>query len=485
MVTTVDEVRAAASQGRGRVLGRRLPRRRLRELEALGDPLEHLLGPRAPSRSASAPSLEQHFGDRSDGSFTVVFALSPRAGTTIPAAKVQGRAAVGDAPRRGRAAARLARAVQRRRPRREARGSSTATSSLRSTLAEAKGYTDTVRRALGRPPGVRHVYVTGAAAIQHDLDPSSTATCGTGELMIALPIALLVLLAVFGLSWAVDDPARLRRLHDHRARSGSSTASRSVWATPTYATNLVQLIGLGIAVDYSLLIVYRFREELALGTDVEDGRRADDGDGRPRGRLLGHRGRARARAAARDAAAVHPHDRRRRLPDPDRLDRSRRSTLQPVLLSLLRPPWHRRASGSLPGASRSIAGAGLLGAPRARDHAAAGRSSSSPGRRSSFAAAIPAFWLQLTPGSTFGIPRTPQSVRGFDVLRAAVGAGRGRRRRRCWSTAAPRRACSRAPAQAAIAAARRRRSSATRRSRRVYTGRGGPFVDPSAHATSR
>ena len=30
-------------------------------------------------------------------------------------------------------------------------------------------------------------------------------------------------------------------------------------------TNLVQLIGLGIAVDYSLLIVYRFREELAAG----------------------------------------------------------------------------------------------------------------------------------------------------------------------------------------------------------------------------
>ena len=52
--------------------------------------------------------------------------------------------------------------------------------------------------------------------------------------------------------------------------------------TPTYVTNLVQLIGLGIAVDYSLLIVYRFREELA--TDRGQGRRdrAHDGDGRPR-----------------------------------------------------------------------------------------------------------------------------------------------------------------------------------------------------------
>ena len=40
--------------------------------------------------------------------------------------------------------------------------------------------------------------------------------------------------------------------------------------TPTYVTNLVFLIGLGIAIDYSLLIVYRFREELANGLEVEE-----------------------------------------------------------------------------------------------------------------------------------------------------------------------------------------------------------------------
>src|SRR5262249_40656351 len=39
------------------------------------------------------------------------------------------------------------------------------------------------------------------------------------------------------------------------------------------------------------------------------------------------------------------------------------------------------------------------------------------------AAVVPVFALQLTPGSTFGIPRYPQSVRGFDLLRAAVGPG--------------------------------------------------------------
>jgi Sec-independent protein secretion pathway component TatC len=36
----------------------------------------------------------------------------------------------------------------------------------------------------------------------------------------------------------------------------------------TYITNLVTLIGLGIAVDYSLLMVYRYREERRAGRDV-------------------------------------------------------------------------------------------------------------------------------------------------------------------------------------------------------------------------
>ena len=34
-----------------------------------------------------------------------------------------------------------------------------------------------------------------------------------------------------------------------------------------YVTNLVTLIGIAIAIDYSLLVVYRFREELLGGSD--------------------------------------------------------------------------------------------------------------------------------------------------------------------------------------------------------------------------
>src|SRR5207244_11688580 len=39
------------------------------------------------------------------------------------------------------------------------------------------------------------------------------------------------------------------------------------------------------------------------------------------------------------------------------------------------------------------------------------------------AAAVPVYDLHLTPGSAQGIPQTPQSVRGLNILRHAVGPG--------------------------------------------------------------
>ncbi len=77
-----------------------------------------------------------------------------------------------------------------------------------------------------------------------------------------------MLLLVFGLSWAVLIPFLFA--------AGTVLGTLSLVyviahfiTMPTYVTNLVYLIGLGIAIDYSLLIVYRFREELALGLEVE------------------------------------------------------------------------------------------------------------------------------------------------------------------------------------------------------------------------
>src|ERR687887_2368732 len=52
--------------------------------------------------------------------------------------------------------------------------------------------------------------------------------------------------------------------------AGPPASTTRTSPAPPYTTNLIQLIGLGIAVDYSLLVVYRFREELRDGRDKDE-----------------------------------------------------------------------------------------------------------------------------------------------------------------------------------------------------------------------
>ena len=202
--------------------------------------------------------LEKHYGDRSDGAFTIVFHI-PNAGDTPMKLYLQ------------RAMARAAKQV----PGGEARplvraGNHVFYGDIVSTLnlADAKGYTDDIARALPHKYFV-HPYVTGQAAIQHDLDPIFNDDLKKGELEIALPIALLVLLVVFGLSWSVTIPL-LFAACTIMGTLGAVYVFAHYVTMATYVTNLVQLIGLGIAIDYSLLIVYRFREELARNGSKDD-----------------------------------------------------------------------------------------------------------------------------------------------------------------------------------------------------------------------
>jgi uncharacterized membrane protein YdfJ with MMPL/SSD domain len=135
-----------------------------------------------------------------------------------------------------------------------------ATASIVSSLdpADAKGHTDAMRRAVGKIPGTT-LYVTGQAAIEHDLDPVFSRDLKVGELYIAIPIALLLLIFVFGtlsfllplLFAAVSIPVTL----------GIVWIFAKNMELSTYIQNMVMLIGLGIAVDYSLIMVYRYREE--------------------------------------------------------------------------------------------------------------------------------------------------------------------------------------------------------------------------------
>ncbi|HEY7537511.1 MAG TPA: MMPL family transporter, partial [Gaiellaceae bacterium] len=184
--------------------------------------------------------LEERFGQRDDGSFLVVARVADSSDAAVRSALRAGLA-------RGAAVVPGGRAQPL-----QAAGRTVLFASIASPLelTEAKARTEAVREALGEPPGA-DVYVSGTPAIQADLDPIFEEDLLKGE-AIALPIALAVLLAVFGLSFAVLMPFLIA--------AGTIAATLGiVWViahyvtTAIYVTNLVQLIGLGIAIDYSLL----------------------------------------------------------------------------------------------------------------------------------------------------------------------------------------------------------------------------------------
>jgi RND superfamily putative drug exporter len=295
-------------------------------------------------------------------------------------------------------------------------------------LADAKNYTDDIRRHLAAPPGVR-AYVTGQPAIQHDLDPIFSSDLAKGE-SIALPIALIVLLAVFGLSFAATIPF-LFAAATITGTLGIVYIVAHYMTMATYVTNLVQLIGLGIAIDYSLLIVYRFREELGNGGSKDDAIL----------RTMATAGRAVIFSGATVAIGLALL-----LFMPLPFMRSMgvggfliplvsilaAATLQPALLSVYGrrgtnrvhvAEWlRRRAHVPLP----HLAGPDVEHGFWARLARAIMRRPLlffALGAAILVASAVPVYDLHLTPGSAQGIPQTPSSVRGLNVLRAAVGPG--------------------------------------------------------------
>ena len=131
-------------------------------------------------------------------------------------------------------------------------------------LKEAASYTKSLREALLRQ-GLTGALVTGPPAIESDVVPILSSDLHRGQL-IAVVIATLLLIATLGFSWAVLIPL-LFGLATIATTLGIIYLLAQKFLMVLYVPNIVELIGLGLAIDYSLLMVHRYRRELGQSQD--------------------------------------------------------------------------------------------------------------------------------------------------------------------------------------------------------------------------
>lgn len=128
--------------------------------------------------------------------------------------------------------------------------------------------TKLIETELGSSVDGTDVYYTGLAAMALALNSTISSDLSLAE-SIAIPVSLVLLLFVFGSVVAAGLPLMVGGL-------GILGSFFFIWlATLTtdvsvFALNLVTGMGLGLGIDYSLLIVNRFREERASGKNVPD-----------------------------------------------------------------------------------------------------------------------------------------------------------------------------------------------------------------------
>ena len=131
-------------------------------------------------------------------------------------------------------------------------------------------YIPALRRLLpsGSATGPARAYLTGEPAVEDEVLSLSQQDAEHAE-AATMPIALVLLLIVFGTLIAAAMPLSL-------ALVAVPVALAVIYAiavhhdTTIFVENIGSIVGLGISIDYSLLMTRRFREELHLGRDVRD-----------------------------------------------------------------------------------------------------------------------------------------------------------------------------------------------------------------------
>ncbi len=124
-----------------------------------------------------------------------------------------------------------------------------------------------LRRLLVQTTPSAQTRVIGEPAIWSNFQTVSKQELARGE-SIGFPLILLILLAGFGTLVAAVAPLALGFAAVFLSGAVIYALSRS-FEISVYVTNMASMIGIGVAVDYSLFIVSRFRRELHEGATPE------------------------------------------------------------------------------------------------------------------------------------------------------------------------------------------------------------------------
>ncbi len=149
-----------------------------------------------------------------------------------------------------------------------------------------------IAAAVAHPAGPIEVQVGGFGAAFHEVNSVVEHDLLRAE-AFAVPLTLILLLFVFGSLVAAAMPLTIGAV----AVIGTLLSLRvldGITPVSVFAVNLTTVLGLGLAIDYSLFVVSRFREELAAGRAVPEALEE----------TLAHAGRTVAGSALTVAAAV-------------------------------------------------------------------------------------------------------------------------------------------------------------------------------------
>lgn len=119
----------------------------------------------------------------------------------------------------------------------------------------------------GERDGLR-IYASGFAVFSHEINQTIKRDLTRSE-AIAIPLSFILLVLVFGALVASVAPLII-------GAAAIAGAFMILWVitqvtdVSVFALNLITGLGLGLGIDYALLVVNRFREELHRGRSVED-----------------------------------------------------------------------------------------------------------------------------------------------------------------------------------------------------------------------